>query len=190
MFAKTGALGIIACACGAGKSRPAPINHRPNDAQCSTPAGPGSCGCSDGGSCSGAEFQCTGDSSCTQGVNGRCDGNGPIAGCSCNYDQCSGDGDCPSNETCACHGSPYKFGGNACIPGNCRVDSDCGDGGYRSPSPDFSVVGYFCHTPQDACSNDGDCTPENSGPSCEGSPRCSYSSSAGHWQCQCVVIPL
>jgi hypothetical protein len=35
------------------------------------------------------------------------------------------------NETCACHGSPYMYSvDNLCILGNCRIDSDCGKGGY------------------------------------------------------------
>jgi hypothetical protein len=177
---------VMMCACGGG-SHPAALNHRPNDVQCSEPAAPGHCGCS--GCNLGPQFTCVSDSSCTQGVNGRCTAGGAVAGCSCTYDACSGDSDCPSNQTCACHGSPYAYAGNQCISGNCRIDSDCGAGSYCSPSGDLSVVGYYCHTPQDTCINDDECTVRNcSGP--PGEPRCVYAGSAGHWQCQCIPIPV
>jgi hypothetical protein len=97
------------------------------------------------------------------------------------------DTDCPTGEVCACHEAPYANGqGNTCMPGNCRVDSDCGPGGYCSPS--FAPMGcgglggYYCHTPADQCVNDNDCTGSN-GPS-----ACSYSSSAKAWHC--VQVPL
>ena len=172
----------------------APTNHRPSDAQCSQPAGPGNCGCSDctrqicvaDASCIET---CTSDASCTKGVNGRCNHLGGSATCQCTYDECAGDSDCPSGKTCACHGSPYMYNdNNFCIAGNCRIDSDCGKGGYCSPSGDASIVGYYCHTPQDSCTNDNDC------PTCSGGlanqPRCVYSNSGGSWQCQCIVMPF
>lgn len=187
------AIWIAACIGACGGSHPAAINHRQDEAQCSEPVGPGVCGCSSCsgvGCCSGPEFTCMSDASCTRGVNGRCNGNGPVAGCGCTYDRCSGDRDCPGNETCACHGSPYMYGvDNFCIQGNCRVDSDCGKGGYCSPSGAWSVVGYYCHTPQDTCTNDNECTSQNCSGD-PGEPRCVYSSSAGRWQCQCIPIPV
>jgi hypothetical protein len=166
--------------------QPLAINHRPNDAQCSEPVGPGDCGCVSG-SCSGSYFMCTSDSDCTQGVNGRCDRSAPIpvAGCGCTYDSCTGDSDCPSNQTCACHGSADVYGGNYCIPGNCRIDLDCGVDGSCSPSGDFYAEGYYCHTPQDTCVNDVDCAC----PSLPDVPVCAYSGDAGQWQCECVPRP-
>ncbi len=171
-----------------------PTNHRPSDAQCSEPAGPGNCGCS---ACTSqicvADASCietcSSDASCTKGVNGRCNRLGDSAMCQCTYDECAGDSDCPSGQTCACHGSPYMYNeDNFCIAGNCRIDSDCGKGGYCSPSGDISVVGYYCHTPQDSCTNDNDC------PACSGGlanqPRCVYSNSGGSWQCQCIMMPF
>jgi len=53
---------------------------------------------------------------------------------------------------------------------NCRIDADCGAGGYcsRSFAPDYCNghdaicgfncgFGYFCHTPKDTCADDTDC---------------------------------
>jgi len=116
------------------------------------------------------------------GVNGRCDVLGPLPGCECAYDQCSGDSACPKGETCACHDTPLASGGNQCLPSNCRVDGDCGAGGYCSPSADGGcgqLTGYYCHTPSDTCVNDSDCTAPHS---------CVYDRKAGHWVCK--EIPL
>lgn len=60
-----------------------------------------------------------------------------------------------------------------CMPGNCRVDSDCeSGGGYCSPSQNAGLfvcsdgcsgtcggglTGYYCHTAADECVNDCDC---------------------------------
>jgi hypothetical protein len=174
----------------------AALIHRPDDSQCSEPAAAGNCGCASCGGdpncCPEPPFECTADSNCTQGVNGRCSGTGPVAGCACTYDLCSGDSDCPSNQTCACHDSPYWNAGSQCFPGNCRVDSDCGPGGECSPSYDLTLVGFYCHTPQDDCVNDADCPAQidcSSGPMA-GGPKCVYFDSAGRWQCKCVPIPL
>src|SRR3954471_10049076 len=134
---------IAALMGGSGCSRGAAINHRGNDALCSTLPARGDCGCTaatGGAHCSGPEFTCTTDTDCTQGVNGRCIGTGAVAGCACTYDQCSTDSDCATSGTCACHGSPYTYGsGNVCVAGNCRSDSDCGTDGLCSPSGEWSV---------------------------------------------------
>ncbi len=95
------------------------------------------------------------------------------------------DTDCPTGETCACHGSPYTFGeGNTCLASNCRVDSDCGSGGYCSPAYNTgscgSLLGYFCHTPKDQCVDDSDCGIDGGG----GLQVCTYASSVGIWQCK------
>jgi hypothetical protein len=91
------------------------------------------------------------------------------------------DTDCATGQACACHGSPYTFGaGNTCLAGNCRVDSDCGPGNYCSPSYDVSscgsLLGYFCHTPNDQCVDDSDCGDFVAG-------VCAYSAASGSWQC-------
>jgi hypothetical protein len=159
-------------------SGPVPLNHRPNDSQCQTPAAPGNC------SWSGMppEPMCTKDSACTTGNDGRCISNGLIAGCHCTYDTCASDNDCPAGELCACHGSPYTFAaGNTCVPGNCRVDSDCGAHGYCSPTTSFGhcgrLTGYYCHTSSDQCVDDSDCP---SGP-------CAWSATGGRWECLTVA---
>jgi len=92
------------------------------------------------------------------------------------------DTDCKTGELCVCHGSAYTDGqGNTCMPGNCRVDSDCGTAGFCSPSHGTSgcggVTGYYCHTVADTCTNDSDCS---------GSPIdvCAWSAKQSRWTCQ------
>ena len=155
-----------------------PLDHRPNDSQCQTPAPAGDCQLPQG---IGA---CTTDSQCTAGTNGRCnESNGGALFCSCAYDACQHDTDCPTNELCVCHGSAFATGdGNTCMPGNCRVDSDCGANGYCSPDHGAgggcgSVTGYYCHTTSDQCVNDSDC-------SGQGQDVCAWSDTAKRWECQ------
>jgi hypothetical protein len=54
---------------------------------------------------------------------------------------------------------------NQCKKGNCRLDSDCGQGGYCSPAIDTcgAVLGYYCHSASDECVNDEDCTNRDGG---------------------------
>lgn len=154
-----------------------PVNHRPNDTQCLGAAPSGNCHPGDGGT-----DLCSTDSQCVDvGVNGRCiqDIRGSV-GCSCTSDTCADDSACPTGQTCACHGSPYDGAGNHCVRGNCRVDADCGPGGWCSPTVTLSscgqVAGYYCHTPKDQCVNDSDCG--------NGSPQaCGYDTTAGYWYC-------
>jgi hypothetical protein len=154
-----------------------PLNHRPNDAQCLAAAPAGDC------AIHGPVGQCSSDAACTAGTDGRCiESNGGAVSCSCTYDTCMQDTDCPTGETCACHGSPYTNGdGNTCIKSGCRVDADCGTNGYCSPAYDTSscgsLLGYFCHTPEDQCVNDSDCTDGGL------AQKCTYSSSALYWKC-------
>jgi hypothetical protein len=96
------------------------------------------------------------------------------------------DTDCPGGQTCACHGSSYTDGhGNTCVKGNCRVDADCGAGGYCSPSSltalcGDSLAGYYCHTAGDLCIDDSDCPASRSSP---GAPGCMYSTTDSRWEC-------
>jgi hypothetical protein len=65
------------------------------------------------------------------------------------------------------------------MPGNCRVDSDCGANGYCSPTAGGGcggVSGYYCHTAEDTCVNDSDC--QMNGPDV-----CEYSTGDGRWEC-------
>jgi hypothetical protein len=155
-----------------------PVNHRPSDAQCTTTAPPGDCSFDNPGAA------CHSDADCSEaGSSGRCIvPNGPPT-CFCTWDSCTGDSECKTGQTCACHGSAYTAGvGNTCAPGNCRVDADCGSGGYCSPSAATNTCGtlsgYYCHTPKDQCTNDSDC-----GSSAPGN-MCIYSPSTGYWSCQ------
>jgi hypothetical protein len=153
-----------------------PVNHRPNDAECVAAAPPGDCNANGGGP---PGQMCTMDSQCTMGTEGRCNTDGPLPGCLCTYDTCTDDSSCSANELCVCHGSAYTYGeGNTCMPGNCRVDSDCGAGGYCSPTASGGcgqVSGYYCHTPGDQCVNDSDCGGAGD--------ACTYSTANGIWQC-------
>jgi hypothetical protein len=128
---------------------------------------------------------CNSDSSCTDGgPSGRCvESGGGIAYCGCTYDTCADDAACTKGSTCACHGSPYTLGqGNTCMPGNCRVDADCGGGGgYCSPAYNVNscggLAGYYCHTPTDLCVDDSDCGTSN------GPQVCTYSTTTTRWEC-------
>jgi len=153
-----------------------PLNHRPNDSECQAPAPAGECGET------GLPQSCADDDACTTGTNGRCIADGPIAGCHCTYDTCSQDTDCPTAQLCVCHGSALSDGaGNTCMPGNCRVDSDCGADGYCSPTASANgcgeVVGYYCHTAADSCVNDTDC--QGGLPS-----ECIWVDTDSRWECE------
>ena len=154
-----------------------PMNHRADNSQCLTAPGPGTC------AANGIPGQmCAMDSQCTAGTNGRCEnfGGGP-AGCFCSYDTCTQDSTCTMGGPCARHGSAYLNGGNTCTAGNCHVDSDCGTGGYCSPSQSSSqgcggLAGYYCHTPNDTCTDDSDC-------GANFTMACMYNTTLGRWQC-------
>lgn len=71
-----------------------------------------------------------------------------------------------------------------CLAGNCRTDSDCANGGYCSPTLGqcgnyTGVIGYYCHTPSDECTDDSDCT----GNPTSGPGYCMYSPEVAHWLC-------
>jgi hypothetical protein len=132
-------------------------------------------------------FRCLQDSDCTAGTNGRCGNPGGPAGCDCSYDTCMQDTDCPTDQTCACHGSAYNDFGNTCVAGNCRVDADCGAGGYCSPTAPAGgwcgdVGGYYCHTPNDLCLDDSDCADTDAG-AFAGPGFCEYATTNMRWEC-------
>ena len=123
-----------------------PVNHRSSGAACTTQRAaviPVACGCPDGGS---NELRrpdgsvclcgsCGQDSECDAGANGRCGELGPIALLGCSYDGCFQDSDCEGGVPCACRESTASRAANVCQTGsNCAVDTDCGPGGYCSPS--------------------------------------------------------
>lgn len=167
-----------------------PMNHRPNADQCAAPAP--AVNCMGGNGMLGGDFPCSNDSDCTAGINGRCLHGGGPTGCSCSYDACTQDSDCSTGLTCACRGSPYNSIGNTCVAGDCRVDADCGPAGYCSPvatSAGFceSVVGYYCHTPNDLCVNDSDC-PSGNGPNFPSDGFCEYSTTSSRWECEIAPV--
>jgi hypothetical protein len=81
--------------------------------------------------------------------------------------------------------------GNTCVPGDCRVDSDCGPGGYCSPTvaPNgLSLSGYYCHTPLDQCIDDTDCP--TAGAPTPSLGFCYYAPTTARWQCQVLPQPI
>jgi hypothetical protein len=162
-----------------GSATRVPLHHRTGDQQCSQPAA--------AGNCSGGQppDSCSSDAECTDaGLQARCINDGPLPGCHCTYDQCVHDTDCGGGKACACHGSTYVYdNGNSCVPGDCRVDSDCGTQSYCSPSDNpmscGALAGYFCHTPNDQCVDDSDCG---------SNAACAYDAGAKLWTCKMVVL--
>ena len=103
----------------------------------------------------------------------------------CDDDECIMDADCTSggNSVCECKDDPSGGGssnGNVCLPGNCQTDADCA-AGYCSPTVSadcgtfYGTVGFYCHTCEDTCLDDSDCT---------GSYYyCAFDPTVGHWAC-------
>jgi hypothetical protein len=112
-----------------------------------------------------------------------------VAG-TCSWNQCTQDGDCTGNDVCVCQNQSFGWAhmslGSVCVPANCHTDSDCGPGGFCSPTvsascgPFYGVQGFYCHTCKDTCIDDSDC-----GPAWDGGPAgyCAYDPSVGHWAC-------
>jgi hypothetical protein len=157
--------------------------------------------------------ECATNADCTAAPNGRCvdvTGCNPstaTCGTHCVYEECTQDDDCGSGSACFCSDdATFCAGGyatscplladtsggvcacgvaNQCKKGNCRVDSDCGQGGYCSPGIDDcgAVLGYYCHTAADECVNDEDCAHRDGGPlgylGCLPDPSTGYS----RWVC-------
>jgi len=144
----------------------------------------------DGGTSVGSDgIGCMFDSECTSGVNGRCEYGHQVTVCT--YDECTTASDCKAGELCLCgSGSPTRSA-NTCLPSNCDVDSECGPGGYCSPTYDTScgpfdgVVGYYCHRladecTKDECVNDADCANVDGG---GGEGYCAWDPSSSRWTC-------
>ena len=126
------------------------------------------------------------DNDCQAGENGRCNCTSifpfPYNELLCSYDSCRSDSDC-NGTVCRCREdpTPLQTTQNYCFPaGNCLQDSDCGVGGYCSPSLVAGCgagtwYGYFCHTPGDECMDDSDCA--------EGNAYCAFDGTSAHWIC-------
>jgi hypothetical protein len=159
-----------------------PKLHRPAGSACPSQRGPGETNPFDGG----APGSCQSDSDCTAGTNGRClaSAGGPLY-YSCSYDACFSDSDC-GGVPCECRGSASDPAPNSCVSGStCRVDSDCGPGGYCSPSGISSSedcgLEYHCHTPSDTCIDDSDCAVQGA--------ICVFEAALAHWACDHPCYP-
>jgi hypothetical protein len=151
--------------------------HRASAATCTAPRAPSVT--HDGGFNPNNPYAtCHADAECTQGKNGRCQGVFNSAACACNYDECNADADCASGGACVCR-TTNSIAGNYCATkGNCLTDTDCGSG-YCSPSRvgdtcNAASIAYYCHTSDDECTNDSDC----SAPA-----LCLVPAGQSHWQC-------
>ena len=185
-----------------------PLQHRSTSASCPSQRGPGpSCvttSCVSQPYPSGVATTCSSDSQCTDGVNGRCfPFEGMIGPGGCSYDECFSDSGCGAKTLCLCRSSSTDNSANVCdVGGNCAVDSDCGQGGYCSPSmeacpsaaPEIEVQDnyagpnpYYCHTASDLCINDSDCAPRDAGTnttsSCPQYTPCAYNAQNKRWEC-------
>jgi len=165
-----------------------PTDHRASAEPCPTARGQGITMCCPDAGYPG-QWQCSNDSDCTMGTQGRCLNNAGPAGTHCSYDDCFSDSDCSDGGgPCVCRTSASDPSPNLCSTGsNCRVDADCGPCGFCSPSPGGSVsllpyVPYFCHTPADACIDDGDCPDPAQG-------CCLYDSKSTRWSCAACPVP-
>jgi len=164
-----------------------PKNHRSQDVACPEQRGAGLAGAYPGN-------ECTQDSDCTAGINGRCiSTGGPLGGSIvCSYDTCFSDSDCSDHVPCICRESTADSAANHCVEGgNCRIDSNCGSGGFCSPSlvgtlcgydQSTTGYGYYCHTPQDSCLNDSDCESASVN-SPHDSSVCAYNPESTRWSC-------
>ncbi|HEX7509299.1 MAG TPA: DUF6599 family protein [Polyangia bacterium] len=183
-----------------------PLQHRSTPASCPSQRGPGP-------SCANTMCSsCSSDPQCIDGKNGRCfpwEGLVSLGGCS--YDECFTDSNCGLRTPCLCRSSPTDNNANMCdVGGNCAVDSDCGPGGYCSPSMETCystnleavVEGrnyggpnpYYCHTAADLCVNDSDCASLDAGTattsSCPTYTPCAYNAQSNRWECTQLLCCL
>ena len=126
------------------------------------------------------DLPCRLDSDCTEGDNGRCQEFrfGP----ECTYDGCFEDNVCEGT-VCLCGEGSSP---NRCLSrGECQTDANCGPGGFCSPSfgdcGSYSgVVGFYCHTPEDTCTNDSECAAD---PTFSDWAYCAFNPAVGAWMC-------
>jgi hypothetical protein len=153
-----------------GGGKEIPLNHRPTGEMCShsRPSGIPTVGAPG----------CMSDAECDGGVNGRCSvNNGGAQFNVCTYDECFSDTDCTGGVPCECRKTSEA---NRCLTqSDCRLDSDCGDGGFcaLSPASQLSCTpAYHCTTPNDQCVNSFDCSDA-------GTKLCAYDPGNLNWTC-------
>lgn len=148
-----------------------------------------------GGDAKGTEAGADAARGCLPGVDhrehaDRCESHadaGPLdagpAGCGGTiipHDGCLVDGDCGATGVCVCQ-APHGNGcgvpsvaGNACVPSNCRLDSDCAPcGKCRIEQSCGAITGFYCETSLDECTTNADCGPSMG--------ICAFR--AGRWSC-------
>ncbi|MEK6608301.1 MAG: hypothetical protein AABZ30_11615 [Myxococcota bacterium] len=138
---------------------------------------------------------CHEDADCVAPERGTCVGT--YEACYCGATVCAEDADCGEGFVCLCTARLPEEGGwrawvgrNACVPGNCGSDADCGGarceasaGGGCCPPTQFR--GLFCRTAADTCASHADCPPvyvENEG--YDVPQVCAYDAAAGRWACE------
>ncbi|WAS91606.1 hypothetical protein [Nannocystis punicea] len=131
--------------------------------------------------CEGQGGDCAADSDCPDSqvcanIWGDC---GCVA-------QCMSDSDCGDGQICVCAGDHPDVGGdlylqNTCMPANCASKADCeGECGCRG-SEFFCghVIGAFCPTLEDECSDSDDCPQDK---------YCAFDAEQERWTCQFLGI--
>lgn len=129
---------------------------------------------------------CSSDAECTAAPGGRCQLEAHFTQCS--YNECEPDSDCGPAARCEC------FGVRQCVRAACFSDADCGADLRCEPSQGLLCgnlnppVGYYCHTEQDECRSDADCTPERapSGAGESWGSSCVYDPALTSWACRDV----
>lgn len=133
------------------------IAHRIEAVACAVPAAPTDCTDSSGGG------NCTTNADCTDMPHGSCRQDVSFGGilvggtCSCAYG-CEQDSDCADGQFCRCAGEGLGPT-SACIPSECNVDADCGDGlcGVYIGTCSDGANDAHCTTPDDTCKADAEC---------------------------------
>ena len=155
-----------------------PAMHRPMALTCPMDRPPG--GTSTGMTGCKSDADCTDG---TKGKNGRCTIS--RIGYTCTYDTCFTDAEC-SGKPCECRAAATSASAdtNHCLAdGNCVTDSDCGAGGFCSPTLGScgnytGIVAYYCHSAKDACTDDADCHKDGGI-----GGYCAYDKLTSSWQC-------
>ncbi len=169
-----------------------PTFHRTQTTLCGKDRPPSAPG--DGGAGDAGADPCTFDSDCVAGNAGRCVYGEATAKGKCSYDECYSDTDCPTGDLCLCRDAEeiipdlsilagtHKPTNTVCAAApTCKIDNDCGSGGFCSPSydPTTGKFTFQCHLPQDECTNDDDCLCPNDNTT----DLCFFDPAKGHWGC-------